>query len=61
MLKTQKSTNVKNLTKIVWFKQFSKLDRISRGADVLVGQSVAGPACENARHYADHWGYFTYS
>ena len=40
--KTQKkSTNVKSLTKIVWFHQFSELDRISHGADV-VGQSVPG-------------------
>jgi len=37
--KTQKSTNVKSLTKIVRFQQFSELDRISHGADV-VGQSV---------------------
>ena len=29
------------LTKIVWFRQFSELDRIGRGADV-VGQSVPG-------------------
>ena len=48
--KTQKSTNVKSLTKIVRFQQFSELDRISYCADV-VGQSVpvAEPACENAR------------
>ena len=39
--KKQKSTNVKSLTKIVWFQQFSELDRISHGADV-VGQSVPG-------------------
>jgi len=38
---TQKSTNVKSLTKIEWFQQFSELDRISHGADV-VGQSVPG-------------------
>ena len=39
--KKQKSTYVKSLTKIVWFQQFSELDRISHGADV-VGQSVPG-------------------
>jgi len=39
--KTQKWTNVKSLTKIVWFQQFSELDRISHGADV-VRQSVPG-------------------
>jgi len=39
--KTQKSTGVKSLTKIVRFQQFSELDRISHGADV-VGQSVPG-------------------
>jgi len=39
--KTQKSTSVKSLTRIVWFPQFSGLDRISHGADV-VGQSVPG-------------------
>jgi len=38
---TQKSTNVKSLTKIEWFQQFSELDRIGHGADV-VGQSVPG-------------------
>ena len=38
---TQKSSNVKSLTKIELFKQFSELDRISHGADV-VGQSVPG-------------------
>ena len=38
---TQKSSNVKSLTKIERFKQFSELDRISHGADV-VGQSVPG-------------------
>ena len=38
---TQKSTNVKSLTKIEWFQQFSELDRTSHGADV-VGQSVPG-------------------
>jgi len=32
---TQKSTNVKSLTKIEWFNQFSELDRISHGADVV--------------------------
>jgi len=39
--KTQKSTNVKSLTKKVRFQQFSELDRISHGVDV-VGQSVPG-------------------
>ena len=39
--KHKKSTNVKSLTKIVWLQQFSELDRISHGADV-VGQSVPG-------------------
>jgi len=51
--KIQKSTNVKSLTRIVWFQQFSELDRISHGADV-VGQSIPGgrtrmwekPACQ---------------
>jgi len=38
---TRKSTIVKSLPKIVWFQQFSELDRISHGADV-VGQSVPG-------------------
>ena len=37
----KKSTNVKSLTKIVCVEQFSELDRISHGADV-VGQSVPG-------------------
>ena len=56
--KTQKSTNVKSLTKIVWFQQFSELDRIGHGADV-VGQSVPGgrtrmwerPLAESARKW----------
>jgi len=39
--RTQKSTNIKSLTKMVRFEQFSELDRISHGADV-VGQSVPG-------------------
>jgi len=39
--KTQKSINVKSLIKKVRFQQFSELDRISRGADV-VGQSIPG-------------------
>jgi len=38
-IKTQKSTKVKSLTKIVRLQQFSELDRISHSADV-VGQSV---------------------
>jgi len=38
---TLKSTNVKSLTEIEWFKQFSELDKISHCADV-VGQSVPG-------------------
>jgi len=37
----KKSTNVKSLTKIVCFEQFSELGRISHGEDV-VGQSVRG-------------------
>ena len=37
----KKSTNIKSLTKIVWFEQFPELDRIGHGADV-VGQSVPG-------------------
>ena len=39
--KTQKSTNIKSLTKIVRFEQFLELGRISHDADV-VGQSVPG-------------------
>ena len=35
---------LKSLTKTVWFQQFSELDRISHGADV-VGQSVPGIGC----------------
>jgi len=37
----EKSTNVKSLTEIVGFQQFSELDMISHSADV-VGQSVPG-------------------
>ena len=37
----QKSTSVKSWTEIVGFQQFSELDRINHGADV-VGQSVPG-------------------
>jgi len=39
--KHEKSTSIESLTKIVRFQQFSELDRISHGADV-VGQSVPG-------------------
>jgi len=39
--KKQKLTNAKSLIKMVRFQQFSELDRISHGADV-VGQSVPG-------------------
>ena len=39
--KHKSQQNVKSLTKIEWFQQFSELDRISHGADV-VGQSVPG-------------------
>jgi len=39
--KKQESTNVKSLTRIVRFKQFSELDRIRHGEDV-VGQCIPG-------------------
>jgi len=50
--KTRKSTNVKNLTKNS-VMQFSELDRISHGADV-VGQSVpGGKTCMRERPLAE--------
>jgi len=39
--KHKQLTNIKSLTITVWFQQFSELDRISHGADV-VGPSVPG-------------------
>jgi len=41
MLKHKNQQMLKNLTKIVWFKQFPEIDSISHGADV-VEQSVSG-------------------